>query len=158
MAVALKKKMLFVDDRSKRIHSALRQFSDKYDVTIAPNFQEAMRLLSSRDWDVVSLDHDLNGNDFEDPDSPTCGMAIVRYIEKTGWPKNRKLPDFVIHTSNAFAAHLMSTRLSIALASIPWRGNGSEPEHRNAVVYQWPFVYDIEEEHMKYDGEGLPIL
>jgi hypothetical protein len=106
------RKMLFVDDRSKRIHSALRQYSGEYEVTIAANVKEALRLLSRESWDVVSLDHDLTGCDFEDPDTPTCGMEIVRYIEKCGWPVFIPQPVFWIHSSNLFAAHLMSTRLA----------------------------------------------
>lgn len=132
-------KMLFVDDRSKRIHYALTEYGKNYDVTIAPNFHEAMRLLCSQNWDVVSLDHDLNGCDFEDPETPTCGMAIVRYICKTGWPSARKQPIFWIHSGNLFAAHLMTTNLRLF---------GFE------VLYN-PIVYKVE--HMKYDKDGLPL-
>lgn len=104
-------KMLFVDDRWKRIQYALTEYGKEYEVVIAPNFYEAMRQLCAQDWDVVDLDHDLNGCDFQDPDSPTCGMEIVRYIEKTGWPKHRHEPEFWIHSSNAFAANLMISHL-----------------------------------------------
>lgn len=134
-------RLLFVDDRSKRIHAALQQYGGQYEVVIAPNFHEAMRLLSGQVWDVVSLDHDLNGCDFEDPDSPTCGMEIVRYIEKTGWPSFRRSPSFWVHSKNLFAAHLMVTRLlSLGLDA----------------CYK-PFVYE-QGEHMKYDKDGLPCI
>jgi hypothetical protein len=102
-------KLLFVDDRTKRIQYAL-SLTD-YDVTIATCVPESLRFLSSTDFDIVSLDHDLTGHDFDDPDTPTCGMEIVRYIEKTGWPPQRKRPHFQIHSKNLFAAHLMITRL-----------------------------------------------
>lgn len=134
-------RLLFVDDRSKRIHAALQQYAVEMDVTIAPNFYEAMRLLSSQDWDYVSLDHDLNGCDFQDPDSPESGMEIVRYLEKTGWPVGKFKPVFWIHSKNLFAAHLMVTRL-IALG---------------LDAYYQPFEYE-KKAHMKYDAEGLPIL
>lgn len=133
-------RLLFVDDRSKRIHAALKQYS-QHEVVIAPNFFEAMRLLSSQDWDYVSLDHDLNGCDFEDPDSPTSGMEIVRYLEKTGWPEGKHKPFFWVHSKNLFAAHLMVTRL---------RALGIE------ALYQ-PFEYE-QKQHMQYDAEGLPKL
>jgi NAD+-processing family protein with receiver domain len=106
------KKMLFVDDRSKRIHGVLKKLSGMYDITIATNVKETLRLLAREEFDVVSLDHDLTGNDFEDPDSPTCGMEVVRYIEKTGWPDYKPRPEFWIHSSNIFAAHLMTVRLT----------------------------------------------
>jgi hypothetical protein len=132
-----KKKMLFVDDRTKRIHYALNEFKD-FDVTIATCVPEALRQLSSQDWDVVSLDHDLNGYDFQDPDTPTCGMEIVRYIGKTGWPNQRKNPKMVVHSSNLFAAHLMVIEL---------KKLGFE-------VWQTQITYKVE--HMTYDETGLP--
>lgn len=133
-------RLLFVDDRSKRIHAALEKYKD-YEIMIATNFFEAMRALSSQDWDFVSLDHDLNGCDFQDPDSPTCGMEIVRYIEKTGWPEARHKPTFWIHSSNLFASFLMIRRLKAA----------------GLFAYHKPFVYGVRET-MKYDKEGLPQL
>lgn len=102
-----KPKMLFVDDRSKRIHAALRRYGDEYDVTIAPNVPEALRLLSSQTWRVVSLDADLDGNDFVDPASKFSGMEIVRYIQNANWPSERQAPSFIIHSSNQFVAELM---------------------------------------------------
>jgi len=134
-------RMLFVDDRTRRIHSALRQYSDVYEVTIAANVKEALRLLARYDWDIVSLDHDLTGIDFEDPDTPTCGMEIVRYIEKTGWPENRHKPDIIVHTSNIFAAYLMTVRLQALGFS----------------VRQFQFQYDDQVENLKYDEKGLPV-
>ena len=131
-------KMLFVDDRTKRIHYALKEHSELYDVTIAACVPEALRQLVAQDWDVVSVDHDLNGHDFQDPDTQTCGMEIVRYIEKTGWPEQRKAPIFWIHSSNLFAAHLMVVTLN---------GIGLD-------AYYHPIVYNVE--NMKYDEKGLP--
>lgn len=105
-----KPKLLFVDDRSKRIHSALKKYGAEYDVRIAPNVKEALRLMSTDDWDVVSLDHDLNGDDFQNPEDKTSGMEIVRWIERFGWPHKSK-PMFIIHTSNLFVANEMKSRL-----------------------------------------------
>src|SRR5258706_12666583 len=106
-----KMKLLFVDDRSKRIHSALKKYGDDYDVVIAPNVPEALRLLSSQEWDIVSLDFDLDGNDFVDPESKTCAMEIVRYFKKTGWRNSRRLPVFIIHSSNSFGAEMLASAL-----------------------------------------------
>lgn len=131
------KRMLFVDDRTKRIHHALTNFPD-YAVTIAPNVPEALRQMCMSDWDVISLDHDLMGHDFEDPDTPTCGMEIVRYIAKTGGPTGRKIPEFWIHSSNLFAAHLMIVEF------------GKLGLH----AYYKPITYQVE--HMTYDEKGHP--
>lgn len=101
-----KPKMLFVDDRSERIHAALRQYAKSYEVVIAPNVPEALRLMSKHDWSIISLDFDLDGNDYSDPQSRTCGMEIVRHLLM--WPERDKgLPDIVIHSSNLFGAEIM---------------------------------------------------
>ena len=135
----MKAKLLFVDDRTKRIHHALNNFSELYDLTIATCVLEALREMVRQDWDVISLDHDLGGIDFQDPDTPTCGMEIVRYIAKTGWPIQRKKPQFWVHSSNLFAAHLMVVSLTEA---------GHDAWYK-------PIIYKVE--NMKYDEKGLPI-
>jgi len=133
-----KPSMLFVDDRTKRIHYAIDVLMPKYDVTIAANVPEALRLLCSRDWDYVSLDHDLDGFDMNDPDRKDTGMEIVRYIEKTGWPPNRHPPTFIIHSSNALAAHLMDVSL----------------QELNFQTMQVRINYTTD--HMEYDEDGNP--
>lgn len=136
----MKRKLLFLDDRTKRIHSALRQFSADYDVTIACNVKECLRELSRENFDIVMLDHDLRGVDFEDPDSPECGMEVVRYLGKTGWPEGKSKPVFKVHSSNLFASHLMVQELrKIGLTA-----------------YQDRFIYDEPVVHMTYDEKGIP--
>lgn len=130
--------MLFVDDRTKRIHYALNNFPE-FDVTIATCVPEALRQMVAGEWDVISLDHDLNGHDFQDPDTPTCGMEIVRYIAKTGWPPQLKKPVFWIHSSNLFAAHLMTVSLNEAGYEAWWK----------------KITYDVV--NMQYDKDGLPL-
>lgn len=111
--LATKPRMLFLDDRAKRVESARRQFGEKWDLTIVSNVKECLRKMSEEDWDEVHLDHDLNGEDFQDPDEPTAGMAVVRYLEKCGWPANKKKPIFRVHSSNVFAAWAMVKRLQV---------------------------------------------
>lgn len=133
----MKSKLLFVDDRTKRIHWALTNLNN-YDVTIATCVPEALRQMCQQEWGIVSLDHDLNGHDFQDPDTPTCGMEIVRYISKTGWMPERKKPVFWVHSSNLFAAHLMITSLSkIGL-----------------IAFYKPIDYKTN--NMQYDEKGIP--
>ena len=131
--------MLFVDDRTKRLEYALSVLSEEYAVRIAVCVPEALRSLSSEDFDFVSLDHDLNGYDFQDPDTPTCGMEIVRYIEKTGWPQQRRHPVFYCHSSNLFASHLIETRL---------QAMGFRAYHQ---------VIDYKTQYLRYDEKGNPI-
>ena len=103
-------KVLFMDDRSKRIHAAIEKYADA-DLTIVTNVIECLRFLSNEDWDLVLLDHDLGGKEFVDPDDTTCGMQVIRYLEKTAWPPEKRKPIFLIHSSNVFAACAMQNRL-----------------------------------------------
>lgn len=105
-----KPKMLFVDDRSKRIHYAFEQLGKLYEVRIAANVPEALRALATEEWDIVSLDHDLDGHDFTPTDSPSSAMRILDYIIDSGWPREKKMPEFIIHSSNPFAANRMMNR------------------------------------------------
>jgi glycerol-3-phosphate cytidylyltransferase len=111
MNIKPKPKLLFMDDNSKRIHAALAQYGDTFDVTIATNVKDCLRLLARQDWAVVSLDHDLGGCDYTDPDSHESGMEVVRYLEKCYWPEGKSRPEFIIHSSNTFAGQLMMRRL-----------------------------------------------
>jgi glycerol-3-phosphate cytidylyltransferase len=106
-----KPKMLFLDDRTRRIHAALEKYSSVYDVTIVTNVKEALRYLSCENWDYVSMDIDLGGDDFVDLSSPMNATEIVRYLQMTGWPKDKQKPFFIIHSSNLFAANLTATLL-----------------------------------------------
>jgi hypothetical protein len=106
-------RMLFLDDRTKRIEAALKQYAGKYDLTIVTNTKECLRYLCRREFDIVSLDHDLNGDDFQNPDDVTSGMEVVRYIARCGGfpPSQIVVPEVWIHSSNLFAANLMITEL-----------------------------------------------
>jgi len=135
-----KPNLLFLDDRTKRIGVVHTTYKD-FNVTIVVNVKECLRYLQKCDWDVVSLDHDLNGCDFEDPDSQNVGMEVVRYIEKTGWPPQLDKPVFWIHSTNLFAAHLMVVTLS----------------EMGFDAWYKPFKYPEEIENMKYDEKGNPL-
>jgi len=106
-----KKRMLFLDDRTKRIEAARKKYTQDYDVTFVHNAKECLRYLCKHRWEILSLDHDLNGDDFQDPDDVTSGMEVVRYIVKCGLPMNLTLPEMWVHSSNLFAANLMIKEL-----------------------------------------------
>lgn len=126
-------RLLFIDDRSKRIHSALRKYRD-YDIRIAPSVKEALRLISETNWEIVSMDHDLNGDDFQNPDERTCGMELVRHLIGYGWPYKAQ-PLFVVHTKNIFAGKVMVQRLTDAGFSVL-----NSPYNYDESVIEWmPF-------------------
>lgn len=134
-----KKRLLFLDDRTKRLMYALQELGKTYEVTICACVPEALRFLSEFDWDIVSLDHDLNGHDFQDTHEPDCAMKLIRYLEDTGWPESKPKPIFWIHSSNLFAANKMIIKLlKIGIDA----------------YYQPISKKDV---YMKYDKKGNPL-
>ena len=106
-------RMLFLDDRTKRIEAAHKKYTHLYDVTYVHNVKECLRYLCRKEFDIISLDHDLNGDDFQDPDEVSSGMEVVRYIVKCGGfpPSQIVKPEVWIHSSNLLAANLMISEL-----------------------------------------------
>jgi hypothetical protein len=106
-------RMLFMDDSTKRIESAIRQYRGRFNLTIVTNVKECLRYLCRQEYDIVSLDHDLDGDDFQNPDDVTSGMEVVRYIVRCGGfpPSQIVVPEVWIHSSNLFAANLMINEL-----------------------------------------------
>ena len=81
--VTPKPKLLFLDDRSKRLHGALKKYGEDYDVTLVCTVKECIKMLSNEGpWDVVSLDHDLDFEEFVPSLLPNTGMEVVRWIEE----------------------------------------------------------------------------
>lgn len=112
--MAEKLKILFLDDRSKRIHAALEKYAE-HDLTIVTTVKECIEKISNEAWDLVSLDHDLNYESFVDPNRSDCGMEVVRFLcekekfllNSVKYPLQRGImrpSKIIIHTSNAVAA------------------------------------------------------
>ena len=107
----MKPKLLFVDDKPDRCADAMKRYGDQYEVIFAHTVTDALRQMSGNSLSVISLDHDLNGQDFQDPEAKDCGLEIVHYIQKTGWPVQRPMPEFWIHSTNLFAANRMAEEI-----------------------------------------------
>lgn len=119
-----KRTVLFVDDRAKRIDWAIRQYYSTNNLIIAPNVPEALRAISSVQWkldDLISMDHDLNGSDFQSAEEKTCGMEIIRHLgESDYWRVLRdKSIQVVIHSSNEMGAiHMQNTLRMFGMPSM----------------------------------------
>jgi hypothetical protein len=73
-------------------------------------------------WDIVSLDHDLNFEEFVDSNRKDCGMEVVRWIERNAFLlyENKIIPkQIIVHTSNKIAGTEMVLRLE-DLRRDPW--------------------------------------
>ena len=77
----VKKRVLFLDDRSDRFKRAIEHYKD-YDLTIVCTVQECIEKISEGGWYIVSLDHDLNYERFVDSNREDCGMEVVRFFCK----------------------------------------------------------------------------
>lgn len=136
-----KPNLLFLDDRSERLHVALEQYSNDFNVTLVCTVNECLRKMAFEEFDVISLDHDLNGGDFENPKSCTSGMEIVRYLEETGWPQSKRKPYFYVHSSNIFAASAMVARLNAIDLYSEWRPFGWKKYQRGVVAGTFDVIH-----------------
>src|SRR5262245_41886870 len=97
-------KILFLDDDKKRYR---RFLSAHPAATIVHTAQEAIVALRTASWDVVSLDHDLGGQQFQNPQESNSGSAVVRFLAATWVPIGR----IIIHFFNVPAAQDMQSLL-----------------------------------------------
>lgn len=113
----MSKRVLFLDDRSKRLHAALEKYSPpEYDLTLVCTVKECIKMISNEPaWDIISLDHDLGFEEFVSSDSPYSGMEVVRWINRNilSMVLSRKIPgEIIIHTSNEIAGLTMVRTLN----------------------------------------------
>ena len=92
----------------------------EFSVTWAKTAADAIAFLKNEKWDVVSLDHDLEGI-YQNPELPNTGTTVAKYIaanqEDLTYLQNR----IVIHSYNASAAFgMMQIMLWFAPKYIPF--------------------------------------
>jgi hypothetical protein len=110
------KRVLFLDDRSKRLHAALKKYAPpEYELTLVCTVKECIKMISNEPrWDIVSLDHDLGFEEFVNPERIDSGMEVIRWLtrNKISLFEDQKIPDLIIiHTSNWIAGTEMRLRL-----------------------------------------------
>ena len=111
-----KSRILFLDDRSKRFKEAMKRWKDD-DLTIVCTSKECIKLISTEEFDVISLDHDLGFEEFVPSIMPNTGMEVIRHIcENIDFLRDKLAPasgsnNFIIHTSNEPAGYKMVERL-----------------------------------------------
>lgn len=90
-------KILFLDDNEER-HDFFQKNSIGHDVWHVRTAAQAIATLNNQGpFDVASLDHDLGGTHYTDPNTPGHGMEVARYIAQQPTCIN----DFVIvHSYN----------------------------------------------------------
>jgi hypothetical protein len=102
-------KILFLDDDVRRMKAFRRVHPRAVWVQTARECIKRILL----PWDVISLDHDLGGETYVDPQRKDCGMEVVRYILRNR-PACLAQTRFIVHSRNQFAAVMMAEALSSA--------------------------------------------
>jgi len=89
----MNKNVLFLDDSLDRC----RKFRSECPfATIVNTASQAIDRLRADNYDIVFLDHDLGGQQFQDPSEENSGSAVVRWIGK-----NKPIVgQFVVHSLN----------------------------------------------------------
>ena len=104
-------KILFLDDDGRRRLLARIFYGE--DVLVCETALEAMEALASQpDWDLVDLDHDLQGAGVgpQSSDDKTSGMEVVRWIDKY----SPRLGLCIVHSWNEDAGRVMVHKLLMA--------------------------------------------
>ncbi|KKK83120.1 hypothetical protein LCGC14_2796560 [marine sediment metagenome] len=96
--------MLILEDHGGRNAWFRRQFPE---AVMVETVKEAIEALENGEFGVVSLDHDLNGEQFIDSARADCGMEVVRWMVK----HKPGVGEVVVHTANRKAAMLMEEAL-----------------------------------------------
>jgi len=99
--------ILFLDDNYRRTREFLSNYPKAYHTATA---QGCIKKLEHGVWEIVFLDHDLEGERMQDPDSPLSGMEVVRWIEAN----KPRVKMFIIHSQNPCGSPEMVERLRAA--------------------------------------------
>lgn len=90
-------KYFVLEDNPKRIQVFRDKLNDPGDsVTICTNVKDAKEALASENFDILFLDHDLDGRVYVDPMEPNTGYRLAQFIHerRIRWKK------LIIHTQN----------------------------------------------------------
>lgn len=100
-------RVLVLDDSEYRF-DAFREIYAKDDLTFVKNVDDAILAVHNGPWDIMSLDHNLNGHrKVEDPKS---GNGFVDYLIA----HNIEVDVIVVHSTNPFGAGVMYGKLKEA--------------------------------------------
>ena len=101
-------RVLFLDDRDERIKWGLEKYGRSlFTVRTADG---AIAMLSLGQFDLVSLDHDLNHEVLMDSNRKDSGMEVVRWIVV----HKPVIPRIIIHSANNDAALRMVMALTLS--------------------------------------------
>lgn len=103
------KRVLFLDDSKERIADVMKMHNPQAEELFIANtaMQAIEHLNSGVKWDLVMLDHDLDGPYIQSSDDLNCGMAVVRWIVE----RKPKIDKIMVHSWNIEAGKEMNLKL-----------------------------------------------
>lgn len=104
-------KILVLEDDPIRIRTFRFKMDPGYDVMYVTTAQGAIDLLTENQFDVIFLDHDLDGEEFVDMKNINTGSEVVRWLRAHGTTND---PYIVVHSLNSPAAENMAEGLKTA--------------------------------------------
>lgn len=108
-------KVLFLDDNINRHQLKINQKEDDEYLVRVWSAQECIDHLSEEIWDLVCLDHDLEGT-YQNPLDKNTGSEVVRWIVEN----NPEIGEIVVHSWNHREAPKMVKSLKSAGYSASW--------------------------------------
>lgn len=103
-------KILFLDDDLDR-HSKFTEASNGSEVTFVHGVAQAIEALSTDQFDIAFLDHDLDGRVFVE-ESEGTGTEVAEYIAKM--PAENRPRIVIVHSMNPYGAQRMMNILRTA--------------------------------------------
>jgi CheY-like chemotaxis protein len=77
-------RVFILEDLPDRIGAYFIKFM-KHDVVVANNVKDALNCLKNNTFDLVVLDHDLDGRAFVPITNPNCGSIVAEYLADTNY-------------------------------------------------------------------------
>ena len=102
-------KILILEDDENRVVTFVKHLPIWLDVTYVTTAEAAIEKLSTDEFAIVFLDHDLGGEVYVDPSNPNTGSGVVRWMLEN--VETVHDPDIIIHSMNTPAAMAMEQDL-----------------------------------------------
>lgn len=88
-------KVLILEDDSVRVANFKKKFIG-HEITISDNTKEVLKLLYQKEWDLLYLDHDLNGKVYV-PSGPGTGYEVAEWLKNNPQYSPKEI---YVHTLN----------------------------------------------------------
>jgi len=111
-------KIFILEDQPTRIEWFMSEFADQR-VVVANDAGLAMQILAASKFDIIFLDHDLEGKENVSSLEPNCGMRVASFLA-TLKDKTR----VVVHSWNKSGVKSMIDALEEADYKVEWKPFG----------------------------------